>query len=1368
MGIRVTGDVSGVEEALRSLTVAEPRPASSPRVLASSEVILAQIPGLESGEILSAKIGPGVSAPLLQIGTQASPAALPAQLQIGDTLLLKVTDASAQTTQFEILARNGVPTQTTGRSFLEGFLAQELSTLRSALASSPSSGLPNAFEPDLLTRFFPELTGVLNTGEAQAYAKLFSTLSRSVSILGTATAGVRSDPTAELSRLLEVNQASLPQFILDHQNAVHGTEAELRAFISATTQGEDLNGLREILKRTAELLKQLPSTLLDDLHQLDTTLSEAQKQPQIKLSLEKAPPPNGQLIRAAFERIARAAPQLDPEKLRALATALAAPQLNAEQRREPLNKLATLLETRGFAEAVAAFKRLGQTLPTIKPSDAPPPAQTAGPQLPQGPAQDVVRAELLKLAALLEEQPFSAALRKFTTPIALLPSKLLGPTPAASAQASTLSLPVRPQISLNADLLRSISKQLETLRPVDDTITRLKSALEQALLSEATGVEELKSALVKLDLDLVRNQLAPKLELLRSVTDALNDLVDYESGKGALSALKSSLSALLTKLEMIPSRELDPLRDAVRQILSGSEAAAAQPLPASLVLLLKQIEQSSTADPELKAIVAPLRIRLPQLDSISQALSRLESWISKFPQAPQGTREIARELQQQLSELGKQLAAEPRPGARTEELLRAPELSEALKILHEFAPEIAQASEHSLRKFLIELPSAPTLLRSDALLRAAERSDAQKILELILSRMQASPAVVEDEKLLQIISDLRASPARVESMNNALEGLRSWRAAAPSIPRRIEGLVSVLEQQLSVFTAADPSEQIEIDPSQLTRHSESLKQLLVAVKTTLELEVSAGRTLLETVGELRIVLDQPRPETLRLSLESIRDKLQTLFPARSADDLGMALLKLLAPQTAAPDLAAQLRALIGEQKIVITPPDTFGKLAALIGSFADTVQAQEVRPLSASTIDTMRSEVASLLSGAQRAPTLVGTQARALNDRIEAALRAPALSQSVVVQELRRAAQDVIPQVAARDQLLHFVRSVESEISRTEADGETALTRVAGKALEELRETFGGGEQMVRVAVSKGERILLRAIEIQLKLVAGLNEEGLQLESSPSLSSEYSPERTDLGRHAAAGREFSLQGRDFAKNHSTSSQSSDSQRDQTLSALQKRHFTGGESRRGVEEHSTAGSETAARGSTSAPGEQSAAALKDRLPENVLSAIRGYEGIVRGQEMLNQLNPIFQNLGQPAFFLFPLFFQGVFNQVELNYYGPEKQKKPKQRKVDAVSADEERPENKDPRKKRHYARFSLTLPQLGEITVDFSHTLDEAFLQLRSEDAGVVALLENKIADLRAPLAELGLTKFHARAQLDSSPTVRPSWISQILSPASEA
>ncbi|OVE80145.1 hypothetical protein BVY02_01240 [bacterium J17] len=168
------------------------------------------------------------------------------------------------------------------------------------------------------------------------------------------------------------------------------------------------------------------------------------------------------------------------------------------------------------------------------------------------------------------------------------------------------------------------------------------------------------------------------------------------------------------------------------------------------------------------------------------------------------------------------------------------------------------------------------------------------------------------------------------------------------------------------------------------------------------------------------------------------------------------------------------------------------------------------------------------------------------------------------------------------------------------------------------------------------------------------------------------------------------------------------------------------------------------------------------------ALRGLENIVRGQEMLRQLNPVMQAAGEPAMLLFPTIVQGLISRLEVamySYYGhysPNKESSYREKKGKGEDEGEGKRERRQREQRYNRFHFKANLPNLGKVEVDFAHTIKEILLNIICEKPGASDVLSSNIGGLRTSLIASGFEKADVNIESGVPGDVRPEWFKSLM------
>jgi hypothetical protein len=171
--------------------------------------------------------------------------------------------------------------------------------------------------------------------------------------------------------------------------------------------------------------------------------------------------------------------------------------------------------------------------------------------------------------------------------------------------------------------------------------------------------------------------------------------------------------------------------------------------------------------------------------------------------------------------------------------------------------------------------------------------------------------------------------------------------------------------------------------------------------------------------------------------------------------------------------------------------------------------------------------------------------------------------------------------------------------------------------------------------------------------------------------------------------------------------------------------------------------------------------------NIAEAIKSLETIVKGQETLQQVTPLIQALGEPTFILFPQIIQNMLARMELVYYPPlsqnqERSTSKEDEKEKRVEQNKEKDSRGKPKQQRKKVHFSLPLPNMGNVDVEFSHTLTEMLLTINCQSTELSEFVEQRIEQLKNAFYGLGYESVAIKAQHAESVVIRPAWLGAIV------
>lgn len=156
----------------------------------------------------------------------------------------------------------------------------------------------------------------------------------------------------------------------------------------------------------------------------------------------------------------------------------------------------------------------------------------------------------------------------------------------------------------------------------------------------------------------------------------------------------------------------------------------------------------------------------------------------------------------------------------------------------------------------------------------------------------------------------------------------------------------------------------------------------------------------------------------------------------------------------------------------------------------------------------------------------------------------------------------------------------------------------------------------------------------------------------------------------------------------------------------------------------------------------------------VSALRNLESMATSQDTFQKLNPIMRNMGEPVLLLFPFAMQGLMSKVEVS--------------ISARKGTEEEDGNsrgkkgKQGRQFHENVRFSVTLPNIGEIHVSVLHSDDEVMVIFDFKREGMSTRMEPVLAGLETVLRSAGYKKVHVSSSSKQVKEDRPNLLNVLL------
>ncbi len=152
--------------------------------------------------------------------------------------------------------------------------------------------------------------------------------------------------------------------------------------------------------------------------------------------------------------------------------------------------------------------------------------------------------------------------------------------------------------------------------------------------------------------------------------------------------------------------------------------------------------------------------------------------------------------------------------------------------------------------------------------------------------------------------------------------------------------------------------------------------------------------------------------------------------------------------------------------------------------------------------------------------------------------------------------------------------------------------------------------------------------------------------------------------------------------------------------------------------------------------------------NLKNIINHLEKIRTTQDILTQLNPVLNTLGEPILVVFPFLFKGLISNTKIRIY-------PEQKKENKGKSKNDLP----------YKRVEMTvpLPSMGTIGVDIAHREEEILVKLTLEDKEVESFLLEQLEHLALTLKDLGFNNTELTTKLGQPKDNEKSWYNRFSS-----
>ncbi len=168
-------------------------------------------------------------------------------------------------------------------------------------------------------------------------------------------------------------------------------------------------------------------------------------------------------------------------------------------------------------------------------------------------------------------------------------------------------------------------------------------------------------------------------------------------------------------------------------------------------------------------------------------------------------------------------------------------------------------------------------------------------------------------------------------------------------------------------------------------------------------------------------------------------------------------------------------------------------------------------------------------------------------------------------------------------------------------------------------------------------------------------------------------------------------------------------------------------------------------------EQLAAKVAPRMLDELKQIAVRLDQMAATQELLNQLNPVMQALGEPALILLPFLFQGLFSHTEvtIDSHLPDK------KKDDGTDTDGKK--GKKSSETYHRIQVNVPLPSIGPVGVDIAYKQKEIMVRMTVENQDVGSFLLEQLEHLAVILKEQGFEKAELVAHVGVKRENLPSW-----------
>ena len=171
---------------------------------------------------------------------------------------------------------------------------------------------------------------------------------------------------------------------------------------------------------------------------------------------------------------------------------------------------------------------------------------------------------------------------------------------------------------------------------------------------------------------------------------------------------------------------------------------------------------------------------------------------------------------------------------------------------------------------------------------------------------------------------------------------------------------------------------------------------------------------------------------------------------------------------------------------------------------------------------------------------------------------------------------------------------------------------------------------------------------------------------------------------------------------------------------------------------------------SAQGAAEGARIESKSGVELLQLATRLEQFASAQEMLNQLNPLMQALGEPSLILFPFLFHGLLSHSQVT--------------VDSRDSGKQQGKHSTGKEKKdaeqtffHRIQVTVPLPNIGIVDVDIAHNQTDILIRMIVQDAEAGSFLVSQMETLSEILRAQGFDKPQLSASVDLRQSALPQW-----------